>query len=532
MPYNSLVTMDPWVTRDAIVPQLAKSWEISGDGLTWTFQLREGVFFQSEHNDWTLEQDPPGMGKEFVCSDAKASMELNADPHADLFSKGVLGAQKSYYGHMESFSCPDGADGHTLEMKLSHQRNGTLSWMAIGLRIWQKEYREWLDTNHRGIHLQRTTEAWQSNIGTGAFIPTSFEDKAHSFMKKNPDYWREGAPLVDAIEWFIIQDVVTRYAAWATGKVVFFGHGSDGLTVPQVVKTQKDHPDWEIHQILHYIAYGIEFNTIKPPTDDFRVRRAIDLALDREQWREMKRAGTLDGALIYALLPAGGQVGERFLTQMWGNEPEEYMTWPGIRPKSTPGGQADIVEANRLLDEVFGEGERPVGLKCMTSSRAANVDYCLFFVEQMRKQLDWVVEMEVLESAALRERQNNCEYSFLATSTDRSLAGDPSGSFYERYHSNSMVRDCKVIHFPDDPDHVADYDKRIEEQDQELDPVRRNVLVKALEKDLVELRAARAPLGTVINFWGTRPELRGAKFIDVAYYGMWPIWERMWLNFD
>ena len=69
---NSLVSMDLYDAQFSIVPNLAKSWEISKDGLNYTFKLQEGVKFQNV---------PPVNGREFTSEDAKYSLlRITADP--------------------------------------------------------------------------------------------------------------------------------------------------------------------------------------------------------------------------------------------------------------------------------------------------------------------------------------------------------------------------------------------------------------------------------------------------------------------
>ena len=169
--HNSLLMFDPWgQVTDAPICDLCESFEISADGLTYTFKLRDDVQFHEE--GWAKDQGAPGFGTELACEDIKASHEWFANPPPETRASYItFGAR--IMGHLDEVSCPDGPDGKTAVMHFDRVRNGTVGWLASGIAIWDKEYREWMDAEYPGVQSTAVPEGYMINMGTGPFIPLS-----------------------------------------------------------------------------------------------------------------------------------------------------------------------------------------------------------------------------------------------------------------------------------------------------------------------------------------------------------------------
>ena len=88
-------------------------------------------------------------------------------------------------------------------------------------------------------------------------------------------------------------------------------------------------------------------NHLRPPFDNRDVRWAVQLALDREDWLEFTTVGDVNMGDPYYILHSDAG---------WGTPVEEFQKLPGLNPATK---DADLAEANRILDEVFGPGNRP-----------------------------------------------------------------------------------------------------------------------------------------------------------------------------
>ena len=148
----------------------------------------------------------------------------------------------------------------------------------------------------------------------------------------------------------VIKDAGTRFVALSTGRIHYMGEGSYSMRPGQAEQAIRDFSDSiVINNQLNNWAREVHFGA-RPPWDDVRVRKAMSLALNRDGWVEFYRIPQYEGGRLGHLMAPG---------TFYAPTDEELKTWPGYRqPKDE-----DIAEANRLMDEVFGAGNRPTA-KC------------------------------------------------------------------------------------------------------------------------------------------------------------------------
>ena len=296
--YNSLIKFDPWQgLTGPILPDLATTWDISGDGTVVTFTLREGIRFQDNPNS-TLPDEVLAMvaGDEFTCEDAATSLDFAIYPPQSLKDVGVTHAgPRLGLSHLKEggATCPDGPMGYTLRAEFTEACAGTIGKFAgvTGMpNNMDKDLIEWWAAECPDCWDQTTDETYLYGTGTGAFIPVERVEDVGTKIRANPDYWREGLPFLEGVDHIEIENAAIRLAALVMGTIDYYGEGSASLFHNQINQVLERYTD-EIHlePVLHMWGEGLQFNMHSEPFNDVRVRRAIHLGIDRDDWVERNR---------------------------------------------------------------------------------------------------------------------------------------------------------------------------------------------------------------------------------------------------
>ena len=525
--WNSLFRIDPW-TGDlgAIEGDLVESWEMSEDGLTLEMSLREGVtFFHQIPEQSPLPAEYNGgliAGDEFVCEDAVATYRRSVWPPE---WEPRLTAGRADLSHLEDMSCPDGPRGHTFVMHFSEARGKTLGVLAgRAAVVMDKDVVDWLNDfgEARGAAFMDVAipANFYSMHGTGPFMPVEINLSVSTDFVANPDYFREGLPLIDAYRNVVIKDIESRFTALATGKIHFMGEGSWSMTPGQAEQAIRDFPDRiVVNNQLNHWARTMVFGA-RAPWDDVRVRRAIHLALDRDQWVDFYRIAGYEGMKLANSFAPG---------TYYAPTDEEIRTWPGYRqPKDE-----DVAEANRLMDEVFGVGERP-SAKCMASvTNSSDTDACLFVIDTLKKNLNMSVSSDFGDPASQAAVSDSGNFDMRISSYVQSTIGDPDDDLYNNYVPGLIEFSSRKImeaRWAEQPEVMAEVERMIRGQSSELDPIRRKQLARELDLKLLNDVSQYVVVGWSLIFPGWRSELKGWRGYDLYSYTKYAMHERMWID--
>src|SRR2546429_2920848 len=263
--YDLLVQVDP-VHWDKVIPDLAKSWTISEDGLTYTFSLREGVKFHD--------------GAPLTAEDVVASFTHIIFPPAGVISprRGLFDAVKEVV-----------ATGPlTVEFRLTEPRSYLLRAIAAGHNvIMRKQTLEENQYDLRGVPVYP---------GTGPFRHKSLEPGVVRRLERTPDYWNPALPYLDGIDVFHLE-LGPKTGAACLAHTIDFCWGIDPVSEKKAQKIKGLHTA----RILPTVPLGLFLNFKKTPFADVRVRRTINLVLGQR--------ALLDAvAASFALGRGGGRV--------------------------------------------------------------------------------------------------------------------------------------------------------------------------------------------------------------------------------
>ena len=259
--FNRLVDFTPGTTD--IQPGLAKSWEISDDGKTYTFHLREGVKFHST--------DYFKPSRTLNADDMLWSFMRQFDPGHPWHTKAAMGFP--YFDSMAMgtlIKSIDRVDDMTVRFVLNHSEAPFLRNMAMAFTsIYSAEYADQL------LKAGKTAELNSKPIGTGPFILTRYSKDAQVRFKANPDYYK-GKPPADPLVFAITTDSNVRVQKLRANEcqVALAPRHED---IPGIRADQNLKVDGIDALITSYAA----INTTHPYLSDPRVRQAIQMAFDK-----------------------------------------------------------------------------------------------------------------------------------------------------------------------------------------------------------------------------------------------------------
>jgi peptide/nickel transport system substrate-binding protein len=225
---------------------LAESWKASDDGLTYTFTLRPNARW---HNV------PPLNGRPVTAQDVVWSYER--------FVK--LSPEKDRFDYVASATA---ADDRTVVFTLKDVYAPFEN--AIGAPYFWIMPRE---------VVEQDGDASRRVVGSGPFVFDRYESGVGFFGKKNPTYHRPGEPHVDEIAALIIPDVATQMASLRAREL-------DGAEVEQqdLDALKQSVPDIQIVEVEYNYNPAIYWKVNQPPFNDVRVRQAVSMSIDRDQF--------------------------------------------------------------------------------------------------------------------------------------------------------------------------------------------------------------------------------------------------------
>lgn len=380
MIYQSFTRHNPRTL--AVEPALATKWEYkSPTEIIWT--LRQNVVF---HN-----------GRPFTAEDAKWSVDRLIDPKtASPFANWYLAIEKT-----EVVS--------RLVLKMTLKQPDPVLPGKFGAMV---------VSGFAPVGIEPNTLASQP-VGTGPYMLAEYVPNDHVTLVRNGNYWERGIPYVDTMSVKFVPQEDTRIAALRAGALDFSILSADGA------RRLAGSPNLKFIRGVHGVFTVIKLHQRFAPFRDMRVRRAMDLAIDRKEIIEkaLGGSGTIIGPIVHG----------------W----EDY----GISPDRLPY-KVDIDQAKKLMAEAgYPSGFDVTGISLPEGHPAAFFPSLATAAEQW-KRIGITVRIQQLELGAWLQRNNTLDYDLLIG--NRGFRGDPIDVITPHYHpkgndnpsgyANSQVR--------------------------------------------------------------------------------------------
>jgi oligopeptide transport system substrate-binding protein len=316
------------------LPGAATGFDVSPDGLTYTFHLRADA-------QWSNGE--PVTAQDFVASYRRVLSPATAAPKAHLFF-AVKNARAFVAGAVKDFDAVGirAPDPHTLVVTLTHPLRSFPLYVASG---------PWIPVNPRVVaEFERTWTHPAHFVGNGPFVLTEWRQQQRIVVRKNPRYRDAALVALDEIQFIRYDSADAEERAYRAGQI------DVTMAVPQskLDLYAREQPA-ELHRMPLAETRFIAFNTTGRPLNDERVRRALSLAIDRQRIvTNVLRGGQqpADRFLSPALM-AGRDVGSSPSSTATGEPPSNRAdTGQSLAPHDAPPAGAVLfapAEARRLL---------------------------------------------------------------------------------------------------------------------------------------------------------------------------------------
>ena len=439
--FNGLVQLDEQLN---VQPAIAKSWAISEDGMTYTFTLRDDVYF---HDD---ECFPEGKGRKVVAQDFVYSLNRITDKSINSPGSWIF---KGKVSDENPFSA---IDDQTFVLKLQSPFRPMLGILSMQYCVVVPK--EAIDKYGKKFR--------QHPVGTGPFKFKKWIENQSLFLNKNSNYFETEngvqLPYLDGVRISFIADRKTAYLELMNGKIDFFS-GLESSFVNELLTPEGNLQSKQANELqflkspflnMEYLGFNLEFGEATNPLRKKKVRQALNYGIDRTKMLRTLR-NSVGKAASGGFTPIG---------------------LPSFSDTKSPGYTFDPNKARQLLKEAGFENGKGLGeVKLFTNSDYE--DLCTFIAKQW-EDLGVKVQVDLLESATLRQMNANGQSPFFRASW---IADYPDAeSFFTVFYGKN----------PSPPRYTrfknAEFDRLYEQALNENDDAKRYELYQSMDRILIE----------------------------------------------
>ena len=440
--FEGLVTQHPQTLEP--VPGVAERWEVSPDGITYTFHLRK---------DAKWSDGKPLTTRDFVESWKRALLPETASQYAYMLYP-IAGAEAFNKGPNKGKEWDKvgvaAKDDHTLVVTLA-------SPCAYFLDLAAFETLMPVPMEVVAKHGDRWSRA-ENIVCNGPFKVKEWSPRQKIVFEKNPHYWDRDFVKLEQVVALPFEDLETAYKLFQQGQC-------DWNTAVPAAKILEIKRLPEYYAFPYLGSYFYRVNVTKPPLDDVRVRKALSLALDREViTRDVLKAGQIPATWFCPALP--------------GYEPPKGLA-------------ADRQAARKLLAEAgYGPGGKPFPpLELLYNTNEAHKQVAEVLVQQWKEALGISVSLRNTEWKVYLNDVQNLAYNVARAGWIGDYT-DPN-TFLDMFVTGGGNNQTGWSN--------ARYDQLIADAAKEVDRAKRAALLQQAEKILVEEELPIIPIYIYVN---------------------------------
>lgn len=421
-----------------IEPGMAESWEISEDGLTYTFHLREG-------NKWS--DGEPVKAQDFVYGLQRAVDPKTAAPSAFMVTV-VKNAGKIMNGELAvtelGVSAPD---DYTVEYTLEHPAGYFLGILSTS--CYYPTRQDLVESYGKDFAADA-----DKNVYNGPFTLESWAHASKLIFTKNDNYWDSKAVNLDTVDISIITDKNTAFAMYEQGLL-------DYVAVPSEMVSQYPDAKSQYTGAVSYIEFNVQADEL---TGNKNFRKALSAALDRTEYSKLAHSGTSEPTARFVLpivSGAEGNYGDEYPLEAFSLTSEDEKAKEYLAAAMKELGIADPSDITLTLNVTDAESSRKEGeviqnqwqTKLGIQVEINQVPYKQFYEEMSAKDYTvamtgWVPDysdpysyLELMYSGAT---DNNAMYTnpdYNATIDEAQNNTDPKGRMASLFEAEKIVCD-------------------------------------------------------------------------------------------
>lgn len=272
-------------------PGAAEKWEVSEDGKTYSMHLRKGIKFTN--------------GEELVADDVLYTIDSMLDPERATLNSPwmdmLVGAKDVLNGKAKSVEGKGMIihDDYNFDLVLEDSYAPFLATLSVpGWSILNREACDAADEAGGGKTGSFFGSEPEYTIGSGPFVLKEWVLNDHIYLEANPDYW-QGAPKIDGVLIKVVSDADTEKMMFESGQTDIF----DLDNARHLIGEYQESEEWK-DNLVPTVTFGTSYLAINEsikPFDDVRVRKALQMAVNRQEILDSLYEGT--GVLAKGIFP-------------------------------------------------------------------------------------------------------------------------------------------------------------------------------------------------------------------------------------